>query len=215
MAAKNVQLIWPIMANISIIIAITGFYIVLRGLYSNRNIFTLTYFVIALAIQVGINIVNAKAICNNDPSNNHIGYVFGYTLLPYFLILGSIMMIIIIFPGWKTPFSNTIGYLFVGGSIKKLLQSVFKNNNIFDKIKIDGFDISYFINELTENNFDSAFNNLKTQLGVNTKSNINSIKPKILKSIRFKHAIAEGIWYMLAGCLAVSISTNSILNIQC
>ena len=211
MAPKNVQLVWSIMANISIIIAITGFYIVLRGLnLGGQAILTLAFFVIALAIQIGINIVNAKSVCINDPSNNHMGYVFGYTLLPYFLILGSIMLIIKIFPGWKAPFSNTIGYLFVKGAIKKNLGSP---KDILSNMKRKNIDFSSFINELTEDNFNSSIESLNK---LNSDINFdNSNKTNVLKLIRFKQGIAEGIWYLLAGSLAVSVSTNSILNIQC
>ena len=109
------------------------------------------YVVIAIFIQLTININNSKALCDGK-SPQIIGAMF-HTFLPNLLIFIVIGICIRMFPGWLQPFSNTVGYCFL---------AVFKNldwlgdlptqDNDSALIKKDN---SLFLNELTPTNFTS------------------------------------------------------------
>ena len=73
---------------------------------------------IILMYYVNQNIMNEK--CGFTTNS----VVFKATFLPWVLIFGVVMAVLIAAPGWKSPFSNTIGYMFVkmSGGEKALLD---------------------------------------------------------------------------------------------
>ena len=73
---------------------------------------------IILMYYVNQNIMNEK--CGFTTSS----VIFKATFLPWILIFGVVMAVLIAAPGWKGPFSNTIGYMIVkmSGGEKALLD---------------------------------------------------------------------------------------------
>jgi hypothetical protein len=90
------------------------------------------------------------------------------TLLPWIIIFFSLFMILKIFPGWITPFSNTVGYLVisilgvettltnilnsnegVGGDLAKAIANITHNkSNFINQIDINKTTFLNFINDL-------------------------------------------------------------------
>ena len=48
---------------------------------------------------------NAKEKCGGTPQTIA---AINYTLMPNLFIFGGLMMVMLFFPGWRAPFSNTI-----------------------------------------------------------------------------------------------------------
>jgi len=69
------------------------------------------FLVFTFIIQLSINIWASTKLCNQDAKKPdvNIGKAFGYTLIPWALILVLISFILYIMPGWVRIFSNTIG----------------------------------------------------------------------------------------------------------
>jgi len=109
------------------------------------------YVVIAIFIQLTININNSKALCDGK-SPQIIGTMI-HTFLPNLLIFIVVGICIRMFPGWLQPFSNTVGYCFLA-IFKKLdwLSDLPTQGNDSALIKKDN---SLFLNELTPTNFTS------------------------------------------------------------
>ena len=110
------------------------------------------YVVIAIFIQLTININNSKALCDGK-SPQIIGTMI-HTFLPNLLIFIVVGICIRMFPGWLQPFSNTVGYCFLA-IFKKLdwlskLATLNKDKSLIEK------DNSLFLNELTPTNFTSV-----------------------------------------------------------
>ena len=138
-------------------------------------------------------------------------------------MLGLIMIILKIFPGWKEPFSNTIGYLIVnlmglGETFSELLRP-----KLVGKGKKTGGDLismicenkSIIINQITPMNYELFLNRMGKEGAL--KSNFKS-KPaynKLWMLVNAKDAIAEMIWYLLTGALAISTTFNALLDIEC
>ena len=55
------------------------------------------------------------------------------TVMPWFLVLGALKSALIVFPGWLTPFSNTIGYMFVSAATDL--------KDVFNRILTPQFDL--------------------------------------------------------------------------
>lgn len=210
----------------------------------NSWMVTAAYVFITLLAQIIANFSNAKAICQG--STQSFGMVLLYTLIPYFLILGTVMVLIVVFPAWLTPFSNTIGY---GAASMMGLSTIFNNllatdpkgNELLTKICSDK---ALLINEMNKYNYadfmaemagkggadlahpDKGGKTAKPghvsmlksdylEVGETKKGAGNGYYTKLFSLVLLKNIIAEGLWYILAGCLAISIANNVIINIQC
>ena len=71
-----------------------------------------------IASQFIINISLTKELCGESSYGN----AFLYTFIPWVVIFGLLNIALMMFPGWKAPFSNTFGYLVVkAAGIRSLL----------------------------------------------------------------------------------------------
>ena len=109
---------------------------------------TVLYVVLAIVIQLSINLLNTKRLCSTRPLGALV-----HTFLPNALIFIAVLMIIRNKPGWLRPFSNTIGYGIIAlfNDLKWLSDLATKDK---DKTLIKK-DNSLFLNELTPSNFTS------------------------------------------------------------
>ena len=76
------------------------------------------YFVVTVLIQFGLNANATKDLCGYS----NIGMAFLVTFIPWVIIFGLLNISLMMFPSWKSPFSNTVGYLFARlGGVRELL----------------------------------------------------------------------------------------------
>ena len=84
------------------------------GDFKNENQTTKIIFIFyILLLLFGNYLINTSVttrMCNGTPQ---WGSTFIITFLPWILIFGVLNVILIIFPGWLTPFSNTFGFFVV------------------------------------------------------------------------------------------------------
>tara|TARA_B100000683_G_scaffold136110_1_gene132881 strand:- start:211 stop:1053 length:843 start_codon:yes stop_codon:yes gene_type:complete len=113
---------------------------------------TVVYLIVMVLLQFGTNMKNATEKCGGTPQTFA---AFNYTVMPNLFIFGVLLMIMLFFPGWKAPFSNTLGYIivkFAGAQetfVNMLKQS--GNNKLLSMVYEDP---SMMINEMTPENFD-------------------------------------------------------------
>lgn len=76
------------------------------------------YILSVIASQFSINISATKEMCGEA----NYGNAFLYTLIPWVIIFGMLNVVLFMFPGWKSPFANTFGYLLAkAAGVKSLL----------------------------------------------------------------------------------------------
>ena len=195
-------------------------------LVSNLNINYMVlaiYLFTALISQLSANFKTARMLCNNVSQG--FFKIFVYTFLPFFFVFCSIVCFVNIFPGWLRPFSNTFGYgvaLMMG--VKKKFDTLLNDgergaSSILTQIRQDK---SMIINELSLDSYDEfmkqmfyskdnilkkpgSFEDLKKQMDYQGLRNL----------IAVKQAVAESIWFLLAGTLSITISNNVIQNLVC
>ena len=127
--------------------------------YSSRNqsifslVITVVYLAIILFIQLYVNYQNAKEKCGGTPQ---LVASVNYTAIPNLFIFGALILILMIMPGWKAPFSNTIGYLIVwiAGVNNSFFKILKQDNNQNKLLQMVYKDPSTMINEITPENFD-------------------------------------------------------------
>jgi len=91
------------------------------------------YFLLVVLVQFGINASTIINKCGGNVGQN-VGIAGLMTFLPWVLIFGLIMVILIIFPGFKSAFSDVIGYFYVSKQANDALTELLMDANIYNKI---------------------------------------------------------------------------------
>ena len=103
--------------------------------YSSANNTALViYMILVLISQLFINTGYIINTCGGDIGTN-IGAGFLITLIPWVFIFGLLVSMLIIFPGFKSAFSNVIGYFCVSGSANDVLTQLLINPDIENTMK--------------------------------------------------------------------------------
>ena len=178
----------------------------------NQTIIGLLYLALAITTQLVINIKNTTELCKGSPQ---VGTAVIYTLLPNFFMFGLILMLLSILPGWKEPFSNTIGYLVVklqgvATTFSELLAS--KGSKLIDKICEDH---AIIINQITPDNFTTFLKKMAKDGLLEHNWEGSSAETTLWQYVAIKNLIAEALWYILTGMLVISTTYNALLNIVC
>ncbi len=199
---------------------------------------TILAFAIVYLFQLTTNIKNTRVLCGNV----QFGSATWYTTLPFVLIIGTLVVAMTLFPGWKAPFSNTLGYLLVkimgvDTAFNNMLKTKAGNNKLLQKVYQDK---SILINLMTPGP-NGTFDKVITQLaGGDTKPeqtggafiqpqavpNINAgggifnskykeYIPELYNFVLVKDYVSEFMWFILAGFLSIQTSFNSIISIEC
>lgn len=199
---------------------ITAIYTVIKTKVKkeHKTIWLLVYLFLVIIVEFFLNLSLTNYMCGS----NNFGLALSVTAIPWILIFGIINIMLIMFPGWLSPFSNTFGYLAAKLSgVNSLVEDLLKepknaNNNIKETLDYLYTDKALFVNELTETNIDDMWG--KMTAGGLFKENISNEKEKkdeLISIVRLKTSIAEFIWYILSGALVTSISYNYIINATC
>lgn len=141
--------------------------------------------------------------------------------------------VIIIFPGFKTAFSDVIGYFVVSNSANDILSSILRGTDLNEMIektsdsnekkeltkaadailKICG-NKSILINQMNPDNFLNIWNILKPLMNAGAFENIE-IKTNLLNLVVLKDNIGEGLWYIYTAILISSIVNYNLATRGC
>lgn len=108
-----------------------------KSYLNNEKIYLAVYFFAILIVQFFVNAYIVTQACGGSITEN-IGASGGYTFIPWTLLFGIVIVVLMIFPGFKTAFSDVVGYFYVAGSANKLLTELLVNKDIQTKIDADG-----------------------------------------------------------------------------
>ena len=135
------------------------------------SLLTIIYVIIVIIGSYFINTSVSKALCNSQ--SIRWNSILMATLLPWTIIFFSLFVILKVFPGWITPFSNTVGYLVISilgvettltkilnttndrsdVDLTKALANISHNkSNFINQIDIDVTDFNSFIQKLIDSN---------------------------------------------------------------
>jgi hypothetical protein len=192
----------------------------------DSNVINFIYILFIIVGSYFLNVHNSRMICDQSIEWNYILIV---TVMPWLIIFVLLYFILKLFPGWVSPFSNTIGYMFVSmlGVSTTLEELLAKNTKIEEKpdlvkaINTIKNNKSKFINQIDINlsNFEAFISELKQtniiEYATTSDSPYDENIIKLYKLITIKHVIGKIVWYILAGILISSISYNYIIGISC
>ena len=174
--------------------------------------------------------------CGGNSSTN-IGVAALMTFVPWTLIFGVMMAILIMYPGLKSAFSDVIGYFAVAGKANEILTSILIDTKIEETInssdnineltknamkqsaeailKLCG-NKSILINQMSPDNFLSIWDILKPLM--KEGGNIPDLQQKqqeLLGLVVLKDNIGEGLWYLYTAVLLTSIISFNLASRGC
>jgi hypothetical protein len=98
--------------------------------YSKKNnLYLAIYLILVMLIQFVINASSISATCGGSIKEN-IGIAGLFTFIPWTFIFGVIIMVLIMYPGFKSAFSDVIGYFYVSSSANKIITELLVNRDV-------------------------------------------------------------------------------------
>lgn len=186
------------------------------------------YFLLILIIQF---IANASIITSNCGGSirENIGSAFMFTFFPWTLIFGAVIVILFMYPGFKSVFSDVIGYFYVASSANKVLTDLLMNKDVEDTlpkdidetekskmldaadtiVKICG-NTSILINQIFPSNFDEYWEKLKPLMKPQFQKDdsdpaTQKIKTDLFELVATRDDVGEAMWFIYTGFLITSI----------
>ena len=98
----------------------------LKEYKTNNNIYLAVYVLLIIIIQFIVNASIITTTCGGSISEN-MGAAGLLTFIPWILIFGVVIAVIMIYPGFKSAFSDVIGYFYVAGSANNILTELLIN----------------------------------------------------------------------------------------
>jgi len=100
---------------------------------SNSYLYLAIYLLLVMVIQFIVNASIITTTCGGSISEN-MGAAGVFTFIPWTLILGIVVIVLIMYPGFKSAFSDVIGYFYVSSSANKLLTDLLVNTDLEKKL---------------------------------------------------------------------------------
>jgi hypothetical protein len=186
------------------------------------------FLLIVLCTQLTLNVTYLIDKCQGNAGKN-AGAAILYTLIPWFLIFGVMMALIAAYPGFKSVFSDVIGYFVISGKASEILTQVLIDTNINNAIekeqnpiekkeltsaaealmKICG-NTSILINQMYPDNFINIWDKMKPLMKKNVpdmweKGGPKELKQQLLDLVVQRENIGEALWYIYTAMLVSSI----------
>jgi hypothetical protein len=196
------------------------------------------YFLLVLVIQFFVNSSIISSTCGGNITEN-MGAAGVFTFLPWTLMFGVIIIILAIYPGFKSAFSDVIGYYWVSSSASSILTELLVNQDVQNKIdgdatmtpekkkemqsaadtiiKICG-NTSILINQIVPTNFQDYWNILKPLMKDKYQTDSpesSDIRNKLFDLVVTRDNIGEFMWYLYTGLLLISIVQLKITTRGC
>jgi UPF0716 family protein affecting phage T7 exclusion len=203
----------------------------LNSYYSSTYSTLGIYLLLILVTQLGLNISYLATKCGGSMSKNVVIALI-YTFIPWLLMFGILIAVLLMFPGFKSVFSDVIGYYVVYSSANNIFSKILIDTSINDAMKTSDETTkkemqsaaelimkmvgnkSVLINELNPDNFMNIWDTLKP-LMVGNYYNDEVIKQELLDLVVLKDNIGEGLWYLYTGILISSIVYYNLSSSGC
>jgi hypothetical protein len=207
---------------------------------SNNYMYLAVYFLLVIVLQFIVNASIISSTCGGSITEN-MGAAGVFTFLPWTLIFGVLIIILISYPGFKSAFSDVIGYYWVSSSANKIITDLLVNPDIQNKInsedtktpqekaalqsaadtiiKICG-NTSVLINQIVPSNFESYWGILVPLMKepyqtIPITPETLDIKKKLYELVVTRDNVGEALWYIYTGILITSIVQLKITSRGC
>ena len=196
------------------------------------------YVLLIIVSQYIVNVSVITSSCGGSIKEN-LGAATLLTFLPWSLIFGILIVVLIMYPGFKTAFSDVVGYFYVSSSANKVLTELLIDKDIQDQmnkdttstpqqkqalqevadtiIKICG-NTSILINQIVPSNFIDYWSILRPLMKEKYQTDNPSASEKqqeLFDLVVTRDNVGEAMWFIYTGLLVVSIVQLKIATRGC
>lgn len=205
---------------------------------NSSKLYLAIYFLLILIVQFIVNTYLITQTCGGSIKDN-LSITSTFTFIPWTLIFGAVIVVLIAYPGFKSAFSDVVGYYYVSGSANKLLTELLVSKDIQNTIdsdpkisqqqknalqqaadmiiKICG-NTSILINQIVPSNFVEYWNILKPlmkeQYQNDSPESINK-RNELFELVVTRDNVGESMWYIYTGLLISSIVQFKLASRGC
>ena len=204
----------------------------------NSYMYLAIYLLLVIVIQFMVNASIVSSMCGGNISEN-MGAAGVFTFLPWTFIFGVLILILTIYPGFKSAFSDVIGYFWVSNSANKVITELLVNPDVQKNIdsdtnstpeqkiamqnaadtiiKISG-NVSVLINQIVPSNFNEYWKILTPLMKLQyQKENpeTSKIRNELFELVVTRDNVGEAMWYIYTGLLLISIVQLKITTRGC
>jgi len=206
-----------------------------KAVFYTKNMKSLAFYLgVVVVSQLFLNIGYLMSKCGGSLDKN-IGAAALFTFIPWILIFGVLLAVLIIFPGFKSAFSDVIGYYVVSGGANDIFSSILIGTDLNEMInkseneqrkkeltqaaeaivKICG-NKSILINQMNPDNFLQIWNTLKPLMieGLDPAV-LGEKQTELLNLVVLKDNIGEAFWYIYTSILISSIVYYNLATRGC
>ena len=205
---------------------------------NNNKLYLAVYFFAILVIQFMVNAYVITQTCGGNITQN-MAASGTFTFIPWTLIFGVVIAVLIIYPGFKSAFSDVVGYFYVSGSANKLLTELLVNKDIQKNIDADNNstpqqkasmqqaadmiikicgNTSILINQIVPSNFVEYWNMLRPLMKPQYQSDgaeSHEKRNELFELVVTRDNVGEAMWYIYTGFLITSIVQLKISTRGC
>jgi hypothetical protein len=186
--------------------------------YTSANITRAAlYFLLVVVVQCGFNISTIINKCGGTVGKN-ILISFMMTIVPWTLIFGGVMGLLIVYPALKGAFGDVIGYFAIAREANDLLGALLADSKAtFEATpdekkretsvlltKVYG-DKGVLINTMNPDNFHTIWAVLKPTFQKMEPKALFEKKQQLFSLVMRKDSIGESLWYIYTGILLMVV----------
>jgi hypothetical protein len=195
---------------------------------STSYMYLAIYLLLVMVIQFMVNASIISSTCGGSITEN-MGAAGVFTFLPWTLIFGVVILILTIYPGFKSAFSDVVGYFWISTSANKIITELLVDPDIQKKIDSDNTstpeqkeamqsaadaiikicgNTSVLINQIVPTNFNSYWSILTPLMKDKYKqpgAETDKMKNELFELVVSRDNVGESMWYMYTGILLTSL----------
>ena len=195
---------------------------------SSSYMYLAIYLLLVMVIQFIVNASIITSTCGGNITEN-MGAAGVFTFLPWTLIFGVVILILTIYPGFKSAFSDVVGYFWVSSSANKIITELLIDPEVQKKIDADTTstpeqkeamqsaadaiikicgNTSVLINQIVPTNFNSYWSILTPLMKDKYKqpgAETDKMKNELFELVVSRDNVGESMWYMYTGILLTSL----------
>ena len=192
------------------------------------------YFALVIISQISLNVMSMYFKCGGDFIDS-LTNATSLTILPWSLIFGVVIITIMIFPGFKSAFSDVIGYFYISSKANEVLNTLLVDKNIRmdnlqpsekDKMK-DAADLvmkiygntSILINQIVPSNYIQMWDQMrilrKPEYQDDNNEKTKALKEQLFGLVVSRENVGEAMWYIYTGILIISLVKMNIETRGC
>jgi len=102
-----------------------------------RYVYLSIYLMIIILTQFFVNVSIIKSTCGGNITEN-IGPAALFTFMPWLFIFGIMVVVLLLYPGFKSVFADVIGYFYISSAANEIITTLLINKEVEDAMDKGG-----------------------------------------------------------------------------